>query len=225
MACTPYSTASSSSRSSSVRPAARSSAASSTDQESGGDAVLVLHELRRHAVAERLLVAVAEPGDPADPLEAGQRLLVARGRAARPSPRGATTRRSTLASTPSGDPSSIRWSPSSAPTSSPLQHAPPSPVGTATAQRSASGSLAMTRSAARSRRRARWRGPSRPAPPGSGRRPSGSPGPVHAGSGRRWARRSPARRSASLHGLAADAVQRRVARLVSSRAVRRRAAR
>ena len=46
------------------------------DQQQRGDAVLVLHVLGVAAVAERLLVAEGQALDAADPLEAGERLLV-----------------------------------------------------------------------------------------------------------------------------------------------------
>ena len=46
------------------------------DEQRRRDAVLVAHALRVDAVAERLLVAVAEPRHPPDPLEPGEGLLV-----------------------------------------------------------------------------------------------------------------------------------------------------
>ena len=46
------------------------------DLEQRGDAVLVAHEVRRDAVAQRLLVAERQPVHASDPLEAGQRLAV-----------------------------------------------------------------------------------------------------------------------------------------------------
>ena len=76
MACSPCSGARSSRTSTRVRPAALRSAASSHEQQQRRDAVLVPHVLGVAAVAERLLVAEGQPGHPADPLEAGQRLDV-----------------------------------------------------------------------------------------------------------------------------------------------------
>ena len=46
------------------------------EEQRGADAVLVAHLRRVDAVAERLLVAVAQPRHPGDPLETGQGLLV-----------------------------------------------------------------------------------------------------------------------------------------------------
>ena len=46
------------------------------DEQRGGDAILVAHEVGGDAVAEGLLVAVVQPLDAGDPLEAGERLLV-----------------------------------------------------------------------------------------------------------------------------------------------------
>ena len=66
----------SSSRSTSLRPAAFAVGGQLAEQQQRGDAVLVLHVLGVDAVAERLLVAERQPLDPADPLEAGERLGV-----------------------------------------------------------------------------------------------------------------------------------------------------
>ena len=85
-----------------------------------------------------------------------------------------------------------RWSASSAPTSSPRSIRQPWASGTATAHRSASGSLATTRSTPRSRGQRESPGPSRRAPRGWGRPRSGSPGRAAPAAPRRTAPRSPA---------------------------------
>jgi len=46
------------------------------DQQGSRDPVLVPHQIRRHTVAQGFLVAVHKPGNPGNPLEPGQRLLV-----------------------------------------------------------------------------------------------------------------------------------------------------
>ena len=118
--------------------------------------------------------------------------------------------------------------PSSSPTSLPLRRRQPSRLeasGIATARRSASGSFAMTSSASAARAVCEARGPSRPAPRGSGTRPSGT---------RDRARSARRRSSASVEagggeharrGLPPDAVHRRVDERAAARSARRRRAR
>ena len=116
------------------------------DQQQRGDAVLVLHVLGVDAVAQRLLVAEGEALDAADPLEAGERLLVRLpGRGGHLAEQARRTR-SSWRRCPA-TPRASRWWASSAPTSSPRSIRQPCGSGTATAQRSASGSLATTMSA------------------------------------------------------------------------------
>ena len=97
VAYTPNSAASSSSRSVKRAQLALQPGGELGDQQRGGDAVLVADARRRHAVAERLLVAEGQRlagAGPHDPLEAGQRLGVGHAAAPRRSRAAATTRRS-----------------------------------------------------------------------------------------------------------------------------------
>ena len=123
------------------------------DEQGGADAVLVADARGVDAVAERLLVAVAQALDARDPLEA--RSGSPRGGSPALAAMAASSREDTieLANTASGvDAARARTcAPSSAPTSSPRsirqsvprRRAARTVNGTATAQRSASGSLAM----------------------------------------------------------------------------------
>ncbi len=118
------------------------------DPGRGADAVLVAYGGGVDAVAEGLLVGVPQPLHPGEPLEAGQRLgevdVVALRH--RRQQRGRHDRGREFAD---GHGRTEQPAPSSAPTSSPVSIRQPDPSGsgTATAHRSASGSLASTRSA------------------------------------------------------------------------------
>ena len=117
------------------------------EQQQRRDAVLVLHVLGVDAVAERLLVAEGEPVDPADPLEAGERLDVrlAGGRRHLPEQaRGDDRRRRRCRCVPRGQ--QVRARAARRPRRR-AASASRARSGTAAAHRSASGSLATTRSA------------------------------------------------------------------------------
>ena len=83
MACRPWASAMSSRMSTSVATGGLGLGGELAEQQQRRDAVLVPHVVGVDAVAERLLVAEGQALDPADPLEAGERLgvrLAGRGR-------------------------------------------------------------------------------------------------------------------------------------------------
>ena len=180
------------------------------DQQQRRDPVLVPDQVGGDAVAERLLVAVDQSGHPADPLEPGQRLGVARARAGRPGLASSDEDTIVVANTPRR-PRRTRWSAEQR--ARPRRRAASAsraPSGTATAHRSASGSFATTMSAAVRCGPGPWPGRSPPAPPGWGTTRWESPDRAPAARVRRPAAAKPGAPEDLGHGLVADAVQRGV---------------
>ena len=157
-------------------------------------AVLVAHPLGVHAVAERLLVAEDETVDPGDPLEPGQRHLVARSAASGGDPGQQRRRHDRVREDGAVGAAAARAgaAPSSAPTSSPRSiRQPPSAAGSGRPRRTG-------------RRPGRWRSPGRhraraaaasarsmaPGSSGLGNATSGSRGRGRPAAGPRTGRRS-----------------------------------
>ena len=188
------------------RPALGLAPGSVGDQQQRGDAVLVPHVVGGDAVAERLLVAEREAWHPADPLEAGERLGVRLAAPRRPSAeqRGGHDRRGVDTRRRPGAAGGRRAAP---PTSSPRSIRQPCGPGTATAQRSASGSLATTTSASTSPASAIARSIA-PGSSGLGNATVGKSGSGRPGRRPRAARSKPASLQNTATELAADAVQR-----------------
>ena len=201
-----------------MRPSAFERGGELAEQQQRRDAVLVAHVLGGDAVAERLLVAEGQALDPADPLEAGERLGVAAARPPRRSAEQRARRRS-------------RWrrcrclpwraggAASSAPTSSPRSIRQPcasgdgggAPVGVGVVGDDQVGVAARAASAiARS---------IAPGSSGLGKATVGKSGSGSACCGHDVRRGEAGGSSTWTHGRAADAVQRRVDEVEVARAV------